>query len=78
MLTDIKSTAETGIDWREVSRFCIYPGLGISHQVCGLTGSEEGVAALRQSPALLEILVTLLLDPAPGIATHAALALINL
>ena len=46
--------------------------------MCGLTGSEEGVAALRQCPALLEILVTLLLDPAPVIATDAALALINL
>ena len=47
-------------------------------QVCGLTGSEEGVAALRQCPALLEILVTLLVDPAPVIATDACLALINL
>ena len=46
--------------------------------MCGLTGSEEGVAALRQCPALLEILVTLLVDPAPVIATDAALALINL
>ena len=46
--------------------------------MCGLTGSEEGVAALRQCPALLEILVTLLADPAPVIATDAALALINL
>ena len=46
--------------------------------MCGLTGSEEGVAALRQCPALLEILVSLLEDPAPVIATDAALALINL
>ena len=50
----------------------------VDSQVCGLTGSGEGVAALRQCPALLEILVTLLLDPAPVIATDAALALINL
>ena len=46
--------------------------------MCGLTGSEEGVAALRQCPALLEILVSLLVDPTPVIATDAALALINL
>ena len=46
--------------------------------MCGLTGSEEGVAALRQCPALLEILVSLLVEPVPVIATDAALALINL
>ena len=47
-------------------------------QVCGLTGTGEGVAALRQCPALLEVLVGLLADDAPVIKTDACLALINL
>ena len=47
-------------------------------QVLGLTGTPDGIASLRQSPKLLSIIVTLVLDPADVIATDACLALINL
>jgi len=47
-------------------------------QVLGLTGTDDGVATMRQCPQLLETLVTLLLDKADVIATDACLALINL
>ena len=47
-------------------------------QVLGLTGSPEGVAALRSSPGLLQIIVRLVLDPAEVLATDACLSLINL
>ena len=47
-------------------------------QVLGLTGSPEGVAALRSCPDLLQIIVRLVLDPAEVLATDACLSLINL
>ena len=47
-------------------------------QVLGLTGSAEGVATLRTSRSLLEILVRLLVDPAEVLATDAFHCLINL
>ena len=47
-------------------------------QVLGLTGTPEGVATLRSSPSLLQIIVRLVLDPAEVLATDACLALINL
>ena len=47
-------------------------------QVLGLTGSPEGVATLRASNSLLEILVGLLVDPTEVLATDAFHSLINL
>ena len=47
-------------------------------QVLGLTGSPEGVATLRASNSLLEILVGLLVDPTEVLATDAFHCLINL
>ena len=47
-------------------------------QVTGLTGTPEGVTALRSAPKLLETLVVCIIDKAEVIATDACLALINL
>ena len=47
-------------------------------EVMGLTGTPEGITALRSCPRVLETLVVCMIDKADVIATDSCLALINL